>query len=58
MTNPSTGVWKIPLFAAFGVLVMASSAFVAEEPQFASKIGDNVEPMQMVTTNRLDILST
>jgi alpha-L-fucosidase len=49
MTNPfklGAGVWKILLFAALGVLVMASGAFVAQEPQFASKIGDKVEPMQ------------
>ena len=43
MTNPSTGVWKIPLFAAFGVLVMASSAFVAEEPQFGEIVKDRIK---------------
>jgi alpha-L-fucosidase len=49
MTNPFelvTGIWKILLLAALGVLGMVTGAFVAQEPQFSSKISDNVEPMQ------------
>jgi hypothetical protein len=45
----AAGIWKILLLAFVSVFGMVSSAHLAEEQQFVSKIGDNVEPMQMKT---------